>query len=61
MQRLLRLVYDVWVSLRTAREIAEELQVLDELAGLLEWEGRKAWSVEDKEEGGMVHKFVCSR
>lgn len=56
MHYLLFAVYDIWVSLRTAREVAEELEVLDELAGLLEWEGRKAWSVEDKEEGGMVHK-----
>ncbi|GAA5854998.1 hypothetical protein JCM5353_002017 [Sporobolomyces roseus] len=52
--------YDIWVSLRTAREVAEELEVLDELAGLLEWEGRKAWSVEDKEEGGMLENRIGS-
>lgn len=32
--------------------------MLDELAGLLEWESRKAFSVEDREEGGMLHKCV---
>jgi len=49
-------VYDIWVSLRIARDVAKELGVLDELSGLLEWETRKAWSVEDKEEGGIAHK-----
>lgn len=49
-------VIDIWVPLKTARTIAENLGVLDELAGLLEWETRRAFSVEDREEGGMVHK-----
>ncbi|GAA5950093.1 hypothetical protein JCM21900_004595 [Sporobolomyces salmonicolor] len=48
---------DLWVSLKVAREVAKELGVLDELAGLLEWETRRAWSVEDKEESGIVHNW----
>jgi len=49
-------VLDLWVPLRTARRVAAELSVLDELAALLEWPTRGAYSVEDKEEGGLVHK-----
>ncbi|GAA5940461.1 uncharacterized protein JCM15063_002333 [Sporobolomyces koalae] len=49
--------YDIWVPLRKAREIALDLGVLEELAGLLELGTRKAWSVEDKEQGGMVHNW----
>ena len=51
-------VADIWVPLPEARRVAQELDVLDELAALLEWETRAAWSVEDKEEGGLVHKCV---
>ena len=50
------IVNDIWAPLQTARRVAEELGVLDELAGLLEWETRRAFTVEDKEEGGLVHK-----
>ncbi|GAA5986827.1 hypothetical protein JCM5350_005254 [Sporobolomyces pararoseus] len=49
--------YDIWVSLRDAREIAKELGVSNQLSGLLEWETRKAYSVEDKEEGGITHNW----
>ncbi|GAA5862633.1 hypothetical protein JCM1840_002618 [Sporobolomyces johnsonii] len=49
--------FDLWVSLKVARDVARELGVLDELAGLLEWETRRAWSVEDKEESGIVHNW----
>ncbi|KZO91743.1 hypothetical protein CALVIDRAFT_541502 [Calocera viscosa TUFC12733] len=35
---------DVWVSLRTARRVARELGVEEELGPLLEWSGRKAFS-----------------
>ncbi|GAA5976397.1 hypothetical protein JCM11641_006001 [Rhodosporidiobolus odoratus] len=48
---------DIWLPLARTREIAAELGRLDELAGLLEWDTRVAWSVEDKEEGGMVHNW----
>ncbi|TNY22421.1 hypothetical protein DMC30DRAFT_415089 [Rhodotorula diobovata] len=48
---------DLWVPLRTARRVAAELSVLDELAALLEWPTRGAYSVEDKEEGGLVHNW----
>ncbi|GAA5969044.1 hypothetical protein JCM3765_005277 [Sporobolomyces pararoseus] len=49
--------YDIWVPLRDARDIAKELGVINQLAGLLEWETRKAYSVEDKEEGGITHNW----
>lgn len=52
--------YEIWVSLRVAREIAKDLGVFDLLSGLLEWETRKAWSVEDREQGGMVHNWKIS-
>ncbi|KAL8290531.1 hypothetical protein RQP46_002789 [Phenoliferia psychrophenolica] len=48
---------DIWVPLPEARRVAKELNVDDELAALLEWETRSAWSVEDKEEGGLVHNW----
>jgi hypothetical protein len=48
---------DIWVPLATARRVAQELDVLVELAALLEWETRTAWSVEDREVGGIVHKY----
>ncbi|KAI5477326.1 hypothetical protein MNV49_006468 [Pseudohyphozyma bogoriensis] len=51
---------DLWVPLKVAREVADALDVLDELAGLLEWESRGAYSVEDKEEGGVVHNWKIS-
>ncbi|GAA6058356.1 hypothetical protein JCM3770_005852 [Rhodotorula araucariae] len=50
-------VLDLWVTLRVARKVAAELGVLDELAALLESETRGAYSVEDKEEGGLVHNW----
>lgn len=49
-------VIDIWVPLKTASVIVEKLGLEDELAGLLDWSSRLAYSVEDKEEGGMVHK-----
>ncbi|KAK4050325.1 hypothetical protein OIO90_005118 [Microbotryomycetes sp. JL221] len=48
---------DLWVSLDTARKVATQLNRLDELAGLLEWDTRKAFSVHDKEQDGLVHKL----
>lgn len=54
-------VFDLWVPLSIARDVADELDRLDELAALLEWETRQAYSVEDKEEGGLVHKCVARR
>lgn len=53
-------VLDIWVPLKTARDVANSLGRLDELAALLDWQTRRAWSVEDKEEGGLVHKCVSS-
>ncbi|GAA5999262.1 uncharacterized protein JCM10292_001711 [Rhodotorula paludigena] len=50
-------VFDLWVPLSIARDVADELDRLDELAALLEWETRQAYSVEDKEEGGLVHNW----
>ncbi|BGP41992.1 hypothetical protein JCM10449v2_005989 [Rhodotorula kratochvilovae] len=50
-------VLDLWVPLKVARKVAADLGVLDELAALLEWETRGAYSVEDKEEGGLVHNW----
>ncbi|GAA5820992.1 hypothetical protein JCM10212_006411 [Sporobolomyces blumeae] len=49
--------YDVWVPLETARAVARDLGRLDELAGLLDWDSRKAWTVDDKEEGSLVHNW----
>lgn len=46
----------MWAPLEAARTISLELGVLDELDSLLEWSTRSAFSVEDKEQGGMVHK-----
>ncbi|KAK4701734.1 hypothetical protein P7C70_g4492, partial [Phenoliferia sp. Uapishka_3] len=52
---------DIWVTLLEARKVAEELEVIDQLSALLEWETRSAWSVEDKEEGGgIVHNWKIS-
>ncbi|GAA6037313.1 hypothetical protein JCM8097_008505 [Rhodosporidiobolus ruineniae] len=48
---------DIWVPLALARSVASHLDRLDELSGLLEWETRAAWSVQDKEEGGVVHNW----
>ncbi|GAA5934899.1 hypothetical protein JCM10213_007891 [Rhodosporidiobolus nylandii] len=48
---------DLWLPLSPAREIAAELGRLDELDGLLEWDTRAAWSIEDREEGGVVHNW----
>ncbi|GAA5938514.1 hypothetical protein JCM3775_002150 [Rhodotorula graminis] len=48
---------DLWTPLKTARKIAADLGRLDELAALLEWETRGAYSCEDKEEGGIVHNW----
>ncbi|PRQ71877.1 hypothetical protein AAT19DRAFT_9992 [Rhodotorula toruloides] len=53
-------VPDIWVPLKTAREVADSLGRLDELAALLDWQTRRAWSVEDKEEGGLVHNWKIS-
>lgn len=52
----LHAVKDIWVPLKTAREIAAELGVLDELSTLLAKESRAAYTVEDRTEGGLVHK-----
>ncbi|GAA5893811.1 hypothetical protein JCM6882_003101 [Rhodosporidiobolus microsporus] len=48
---------DLWTPLHLARKIAFSLNRHEELAALLEWETRAAWSVEDKEEGGVVHNW----
>ncbi|GAA5825458.1 hypothetical protein JCM11251_006994 [Rhodosporidiobolus azoricus] len=48
---------DVWTPLHLARKIAFSLDRHEELAALLEWETRAAWSVEDKEESGVVHNW----
>ena len=49
---------DMWVPLADARRIADELGVLDELAGLLDWSTRRCWSVFDAEEDALLHKCV---
>lgn len=49
-------VIDIWVPMKKAREVADSLGRLEELAAFLDWQTRRAWSVEDKEEGGLVHK-----
>ncbi|SCV73750.1 BQ2448_6180 [Microbotryum intermedium] len=46
---------DIWVPLKLAASISDELNAADELSALLEWSTRKAFTVEDKEEGGIVH------
>lgn len=46
--------------MQRARAIAKELGVSDELEGLLEWSSRSAYTIEDKEEGGLVHKCAPS-
>ncbi|SGY26250.1 BQ5605_C018g08712 [Microbotryum silenes-dioicae] len=51
---------DIWVPLKLAASIANELHVADELSALLEWSTRKAFTVEDKEEGGIVHNWKIS-
>ncbi|KAM0751111.1 hypothetical protein T439DRAFT_347710 [Meredithblackwellia eburnea MCA 4105] len=48
---------DIWVTLEEARRVAEELQIIDLLAAFLEWDTRSAWSIEDKEEGGLIHNW----
>ncbi|KAM0790130.1 hypothetical protein ACM66B_005454 [Microbotryomycetes sp. NB124-2] len=48
---------DMWVPLREARAVAKKLGRMDELAALLEWDTRKAFSVHDKEESGLVHNW----
>ncbi|GAA6040575.1 hypothetical protein NBRC10512_005323 [Rhodotorula toruloides] len=53
-------ILDIWVPLKTARDVANSLGRLDELAALLDWQTRRAWSVEDKEEGGLVHNWKIS-
>ncbi|BGP26275.1 hypothetical protein JCM10295v2_005220 [Rhodotorula toruloides] len=53
-------VLDIWVPLKIAREVADSLGRLDELAALLDWQTRRAWSVEDKEEGALVHNWKIS-
>lgn len=47
---------DVWAPLADARRIADELGVLDALAGLLDWSTRRCWSVFDAEEDALLHK-----
>lgn len=54
-------VVDLWTPLELTRRIARELDRIDELDALLEWSTRTAYTVEDKEEGGLVHKYVRSR
>lgn len=48
---------DLWVPLRLARQVVAELGRLDELEQLLAWESRRAWTVEDREEGALLHKL----
>jgi len=50
-------VTEIWVTLKLARSCASRLDRLDELDGLLEWRSRSAWTVEDKEEGGLVSNW----
>jgi hypothetical protein len=47
---------DVWVSLTIARRVANELGLADDLAGLLDWDSRFAWTIADKEEAALRHK-----
>ncbi|GAA6022362.1 hypothetical protein JCM8202_000877 [Rhodotorula sphaerocarpa] len=48
---------DLWVPLRLARQVVAELGRLHELAQLLAWESRRAWTVEDREEGALLHNW----
>lgn len=50
-------VTDIWVPLKTARTCASRLSRLAELDGLLEWRSRSAFTIDDKEEGGLVSNW----
>ncbi|GAA5970469.1 hypothetical protein JCM8115_004424 [Rhodotorula mucilaginosa] len=48
---------DLWVPLQLAREVVLELGRLDELEALLDWDSRRAWTVEDREEEALLHNW----
>jgi hypothetical protein len=50
-------VDDIWVSLSTARDISAQLGVGEELSRLLDPATRTAWSLDDGDEGGMLHNW----
>jgi hypothetical protein len=45
----------LWVPLKLAREIADQLGLLNALSNLLDWDNRHIWSL-DEGEAGLVHK-----
>lgn len=45
----------LWVPLKLAREIAEQVGLLEALGTLLDWDNRHIWSL-DEGEAGLVHK-----
>jgi hypothetical protein len=47
---------DLWVPLQLVRQVVRELGRLDELEALLDWDSRRAWTVEDREEEALLHK-----
>lgn len=47
---------DLWVPLQLARQVVLELGRLDELEALLDWDSRRAWTVEDREVEALLHK-----
>ncbi|GAA5864815.1 hypothetical protein JCM3774_004238 [Rhodotorula dairenensis] len=49
--------HDLWVPLQLARQVVDELGRLDELEALLDWESRRAWTVEDREEDALLHNW----
>lgn len=59
-------VDDIWLPLSTTRTIATSLCLIPEpdsgtkhgpLSALLDWSTRLAWSLDDGEEGGMLHNW----
>lgn len=47
---------DLWVPLQLARRVVGELGRLGELEALLNWDSRRAWTLEDREEDALLHK-----
>lgn len=45
----------LWAPLKVARRIADELNLLEPLSMLLDWDNRYIWSLDEGEEG-LVHK-----
>jgi hypothetical protein len=45
----------LWVPLKIARKVADELGLLEPLGILLDWEIRHIWSL-DEGDGGLIHK-----